>query len=151
MKIKNNDDPAMDPQKFAEIRRSLLEYNRNYRENKGKIRDLTQYDDYFTKYQNFDKIALDSIVIASLLAIYKLSFANITSIPLLPEKIELLIEKVEEVVKILGLGSAGVSLITHTIASYFGEKARSLMEKKELSVTEIEKYYADKSQKERGR
>ena len=152
MKIINIEGPELDPKKSEEMRKKLLEFNKNYRENKGKIRDLMQYEDYITTAKKVDNIALNAIIIASLLAIYKLSFVNITSIPLLPEKIEKIVEKIEEVVRYLGLGSMGVSIITHTIANFFKNKAVAYGKEKGLSVLEIKKYFENKNNKksERG-
>lgn len=144
MKINIEDGPTMDPEKQKKILEQLLQYNRDYRENKGKIRDLENYNDIMTRSDVFDKVALNSIIIAGLLAIYKLSFINITSIPLLPDKIEILVQKVEEVLAYLGLGSAGVSIIAHVIASFFEKKANVYSKEKGLTVTEIKKYYDDK-------
>lgn len=145
MKIENMDGPTIDPEIRNKILENLHQYNRDYRENKGKIRDLEKYNDIMTRSDGFDKVALNSIIIAGLLAIYKLSFIDITSIPLLPDNIEALVHKIEEVLAYLGLGSAGVSIIAHSIASFLENKANAYSKEKGLTVAEIKKYYDNKS------
>ena len=67
--------------------------------------------------------------------------------PLLPDKIEILIKKIENVLTATGLSLPGVSILSHTIANFFRNKARAYGEEKGLSVEEITKYNVDKSKK----
>jgi len=116
---------------------------------RDKALGLEIYSNYQDKSEKSFGLAIKVLIASGLIFLYKESFSEILKVPLLNDKIEIMIKTIQTAATKMGFGTTIVATIISFVSRGYEKKAQDTRRDFNLTVKDIKKYYSNEKGKGR--